>query len=219
MFWISTEPQVPLFHGAIKIKMKSSKGFTLLEVVVSLGILALGVLGIFSLIPTGVEQSQNVHEQSKAILLAQSKLEEIIAQASTNWEGDAAKIQDGFNTWSHYQFNTPKNEPSFLGPNTLKEKEVWGWVEDKNGKWVEDVGYQWEWHFVAPENAEPAEPPYTGSLALVTLTVSWPQKWSSIKNLEQEKGLVARYRGNDETYFKNNNIQYVRLISYVSKGL
>ncbi len=202
--------------------MKNSKGFTLLEVVISLGILALGVLGIFSLIPTGVEQSQNVHEQSKAILLAQSKLEEIIAQASTDWAGDPEKTEDGFNTWNHYRGEkdpTSINSPSFLGPNTLKEKEVWGWVEDKNGKWINDVGYQWEWHFVAPENAEPTDPPCSGSLALITLTVSWPQKWSSIKNLEQEKGLIARYRGNDETYFKNNNIQYVRLISYVSKGL
>lgn len=208
-----------MFHGAIKIKMKASKGFTLLEVVVSLGILALGVLGIFSLIPTGVEQSQNVHEQSKAILLAQSKLEEIISHASTNWDGDPDQTDDGFNTWAHYKFNTTaKNDPSFLGPNTLKEKEVWGWVADKNGNWIEDVGYQWEWHFVAPEQQNP-DPPFTGSLALITLTVSWPQKWSRIKNQTEELDLIARYNQSDETYFKNNNIQYVRLISYVSKGL
>ena len=65
---------------------RQNKGFTLLEIVVSLGILALAVLGIFSLIPTGVDQTRKGREQGKAVILAQSKMEEIISKAAEDWD-------------------------------------------------------------------------------------------------------------------------------------
>ena len=203
------------------------QGFTLLEVVVSLGILALGVLGIFSLIPTGVEQTRQVHEQSRAIILAQSKLEDLMAKASTDWEN--------FNSWKHYFHSDSSNfkEPAFLGPNTLSEREAWGWVKVENNDttttWNNDIGYQWVWNFVDYDDMSTGTSihypktkpttPYDIPIALITVTVSWPQKYSAMDNSSGENTIINWFWNRNETELKKRNIQFVRLISYVSKGL
>lgn len=200
-------------------KTKNNQGFTLLEIVVSLGILALGVLGIFSLIPTGVDQSIKVQEQSKALLLAQSKMEEIMSYASEDWKN--------FYSMNHY--NSSFYQPKFVGPNSDYERKTWGWVKQDdtsvddeygyNNSWVPNLGYQWEWHFVGDITAFPNR-----SIALITLSVYWPQSWSQqttaagIPTQADEQNYVASQLY-DRTYLMDNNIQFIRLVSYVSKGL
>jgi prepilin-type N-terminal cleavage/methylation domain-containing protein len=189
----------------------SKTAFTLIEIVVSLAILALGILAIFSLIPVGVQQTKKGHDQSKAIILAQSKMEEIIAIAGEDWEN--------FNSYNHYQFSTPEGKnPKFMGPNKTEEKQIWGWenvtdINEDSVTWVQKIGYQWEWHFVSPETPMPS----SGTLALITLTVSWPQEWSEVDSHEGEKAAITNIQ--TQKHVTDKNIQFVRLISYVSKGL
>ncbi len=191
--------------------MKNKKAFTLLEIVVSLGILSIGILGIFSLIPTGVDQTTKSRDQAKAILLAQSKLQEIIGIASNNWESFILKTPP-LTIPDHYV--STGETPFYIGPNTSSERKKWGWVETMNAPfWVEKLGFQWEWHFIDI-------PVSTDDIALISLSVSWPQQWSNPDGTE--KDLLAHYDLKTHpsgTYFKENQIQYVRLISYVSKGL
>ncbi|EKD28909.1 MAG: hypothetical protein ACD_79C00166G0004 [uncultured bacterium] len=200
--------------------MKKNKinAFTLLEIVVSLGILALGILGIFSLIPTGVDQTQKGQEQGKAIILAQTKMEEIIAKAAENW--DKLYDEDGHFIYPLKAGLPDGTTPLFMGPFEPSERENWGWIKKQDGTWVDDLGYQWVWHFVK-ENVNPL--PADGKLALISLTVSWPQKLSMINDQTGESDLIGTYTDlNSETnkdYFKTNGIQFVRMISYVSKGL
>jgi len=198
--------------------MKNKHAFTLLEIVVSLGILSLGILGIFSLIPTGVDQTTKSRDQAKAILLAQSKLQEIIGVAANNWDS-FIKIPLTVpisSTPDHYVL-TPgiKNPPFYIGPNTSSERIKWGWEKITANTWVEQLGFQWEWHFIdIPDSSD--------DVALISLSVSWPQKASLINNLFNEKKLLNNYNlknNSSKKYFKDYNIQYVRLISYVSKGL
>jgi len=187
------------------------KAFTLLEIVVSLAILALGILGIFSLIPTGIDQSKKGQDQAKAVLLAQSKMEEIIGLASENWSD--------FYTDIHNFDEGMAKQPYFVGPNTLPEKEIWGWKRSNNigSTWVPLLGYQWEWHF----NTRPSDAP-NKNLALVTLTVSWPQVISG--GAMSHGDLISKHQpDNIEKFVLGQDnaqpIQFVRLISYVSKGL
>ncbi len=199
--------------------MKNRKAFTLLEIVVSLGILSLGILGIFSLIPTGVDQTSKNRDQAKAILLAQSKLQEIIGVAANNWESFILipSTIPASTTPDHYIFTTGvQNPPFYLGPSVSSEKKKWGWEEGAANTWVEKLGFQWEWHFIDVPNQ-------TDDIALISLSVSWPQRISAMStNLTDEKTLLDNYdlKNNPSgDYFKANQIQYVRLISYVSKGL
>lgn len=200
------------------MQISENKGFTLLEIVVSLGILSLGILGIFSLIPTGVDQSRKGQEQGKAVILAQSKLEDIISKAAENWTNYA-------NENNHYKYLGSGNDPLYFGPNDNIERINWGWEENTvGGGWIEDAGYQWEWHFIGTPNVSESQ-------ALISLTVSWPQKWSKTDAADKivnsieipgENKLHDYYKlqvAGSTDYFKKNNIQYVRLISYVSKGL
>jgi len=192
--------------------------FTLIEIVVSLGILALGILAIFSLIPMGVDQAKKAHDQSKAIILAQSKMEEIISIASEEWEK--------FYSYNHYYY--PKgNDPMFMGPNTPEEKTIWGWENTVADTWVPKLGYQWEWHFieylpVSPPHLPPDAVLPPGNLALITLTVSWPQEWSEVDDGSKEQIAIKNINNindSDPDHVTKKNIQFVRLISYVSKGL
>jgi len=194
--------------------MKNKQAFTLLEIVVSLGILSIGILGIFSLIPTGVDQTSKSRDQAKAILLAQSKLQEIIGTAANNWESFIL-ITPPLTTPDHYISTGNNNTPFYIGPNTSSERKKWGWIEIGNPPtgWVKKLGFQWEWHFIDT-------PVSTDDIALISLSVSWPQQWSNPDGTEQE--LLAHYdlkTHSSGDHFKEKQIQYVRLISYVSKGL
>ncbi|MBN2144737.1 MAG: prepilin-type N-terminal cleavage/methylation domain-containing protein [Candidatus Aureabacteria bacterium] len=185
------------------------RAFTLIEIVISLGILALGILALFSLIPTGIEQNKRGQEQAKAVLLAQSKMEEIVSYAARDWTNFYDNMTNGY---THEPPLSATNVPPFyIGPNTDYEKGIWGWVQDGKGGWIENLGYEWEWHFNDPTFPE-------SKLALITLTVSWPQK------LSQFTGSVQNYidqfnKDNICVYVTQRNIQFIRLISYVSSGL
>jgi len=56
--------------------MKSKKGFTLLEIVIALAILAIGLVGILSLFPVGFEASRRASMLTEATIHAQQKMEE-----------------------------------------------------------------------------------------------------------------------------------------------
>lgn len=197
--------------------MKDKKGFTLLEIVVSLGILAVGILTIFSLIPTGIDQSIQGQEQAKAALLAQSKIEEMIGMAASDWEN----FLTSDHKWFPGEPQTADGIPFHVGPNETSEKEKWGWVPAASGAWVPDLGYQWVWHFVKDLDGNP--PDSDDSVALISLTVSWPQKWGETTGSASEDTLKENFDpssgGYDTSYFTDNNIQFIRLISYVSKGI
>lgn len=60
----------------------AQKGFTLVEVIVAFTILALVFGALFEVFAGGLAASRNVEAQSRAVLLAQSKLDEISADDS-----------------------------------------------------------------------------------------------------------------------------------------
>jgi prepilin-type N-terminal cleavage/methylation domain-containing protein len=57
--------------------MKIKKGFSLLEVVISLAILVIGIVGVIRAIPIALRLSKRSEVYSKVAILAQEKMEEV----------------------------------------------------------------------------------------------------------------------------------------------
>jgi prepilin-type N-terminal cleavage/methylation domain-containing protein len=54
-----------------------TRGFTLIEVIMAMAILAIGVIGVVRLLPVGLGASKSSEMMSKAAFLAQEKIEEL----------------------------------------------------------------------------------------------------------------------------------------------
>ena len=52
-----------------------SKGFTFLEIVAALAVLAIGILAVITLFPVGIENSKRASERTRAALLAYQQLQ------------------------------------------------------------------------------------------------------------------------------------------------
>ena len=53
------------------------KGFTLIEIIMAMAILAIGIIGVVRLLPVGLKASKSSEMVSKGAFLAQKKLEEL----------------------------------------------------------------------------------------------------------------------------------------------
>ena len=58
-------------------KITNTKGFTLIEIVISLGILLIGILAVLALFPVGFDSAGRSADLTKATIYAQNKMEEI----------------------------------------------------------------------------------------------------------------------------------------------
>ncbi len=57
--------------------IRNTKGFTLIEIVISLGILLIGILAVLALFPVGFDSASRSADLTKATIYAQDKMEEI----------------------------------------------------------------------------------------------------------------------------------------------
>jgi len=57
--------------------ISNTKGFTLIEIVISLGILLIGILAVLALFPVGFDSASRSADLTKATIFAQDKMEEI----------------------------------------------------------------------------------------------------------------------------------------------
>lgn len=53
------------------------KGFSLLELIIAIGVLAVGLVGVLQIFPVGLRASQRAGMMTKTAFLAQNKLEEV----------------------------------------------------------------------------------------------------------------------------------------------
>lgn len=67
---------------------KSQKGFTLVEILAVIFVIAVGITGVFSLIQTTISSSRLISQQLTATYLAQEGVELVRAVRDTNWLED-----------------------------------------------------------------------------------------------------------------------------------
>ncbi len=104
--------------------MKNSTGFTLIEVIAAMAIIAIGLISLLALFPTGIATNQLAAATSEATILCKSMMQEI-KKAATSMDGPGAaanpvtlaNLKDD-DTGKWYEFN------KYEEPGANDEREV-----------------------------------------------------------------------------------------------
>jgi uncharacterized protein (TIGR02598 family) len=70
---------------------KRDKGFSLIEVVLALGVISFAIVAIFGLLPTGLQTSHSSQDETRAAHLAEAILSSMASQAQTQF--NSVKLQ------------------------------------------------------------------------------------------------------------------------------
>lgn len=79
---------------------KKTKGFTLLEMLISVAVIAVGVLGVFSAVARLSQQAAQERENLVAVYLGQEGIEIVKNIRDTNWVEEALSWKDGLTSCS-----------------------------------------------------------------------------------------------------------------------
>ena len=113
---------------------KQQKGMTLIEVMVSLMILAVGILGVFQSFPVAVKREGIAKDNSTASYLAQGQIESLLSYA---YDDDALSVgttttstASGYQIQTNIRYVNPLNNlnstTTDLGIKRIKVKVFWG---------------------------------------------------------------------------------------------
>jgi len=140
-------------------QVKRQKGFTLIEVIAALAIIGLGLVGILSLFPVGIDASKRAGELTHATLLAQGVLNQIRTAAKT---GDLT-LNDAENV---FETSIPVDFREDLSNNVIP-------IVDENLPPYHEL-YQYQVEFDDPPKRQKLDDLNRVGLQKVTVTVSWP---------------------------------------------
>lgn len=73
------------------------KGFTLVEIALAMLVMAVGVMGVFSLLPVGLTANRNAINDSRIALIAESVLAELRAEMMNNYSDDGGNFSYVYN--------------------------------------------------------------------------------------------------------------------------
>jgi prepilin-type N-terminal cleavage/methylation domain-containing protein len=76
------------------------KGFSLVEVVVAIGIVAFGMLAVIGLLPTGMKMARNSTEQAQAANLVQALAESVRSASTTNGTNYSSSFAGQINSYA-----------------------------------------------------------------------------------------------------------------------
>lgn len=135
--------------------LRDRSGFSLIEVVVALGVVAFAIVAILGLVPTGLQTSRNSQNDSRAAQIAQAVFASLASQAPRQFSNISLPLDD----------NSPV---SF----DLSQSETKSFYADNDGKLVGTVASA-AYEITAATNKSPTgfDQGYANQ---VTLTVAWP---------------------------------------------
>jgi len=150
--------------------LQARRAFTLIEVIAALAIIGLGLVGILSLFPVGIDASKRAGDLTNATILGQSVLDQIRSAAN---RGDLT-LNDAK---TRFQTSGTDNFKDF----DAKIPNIIGLVDDQQPfiPKVQTAGgehtlYQYQVKFDEPPTEEKLDDLKDVGLQKVTLTVSWP---------------------------------------------
>ncbi len=139
------------------------KGFTLIEIIAALAIIGLGLVGILSLFPVGIDASKRAGDLTNATVLAQGVISQIRSAAE---QADLTLN----NAKSLFPSSAPQDFRERVGAGNV----IIPIVEDAFSQYHEL--YQYQVQFDDPPKAEKFDDLKRKEIGLqkVTVTVSWP---------------------------------------------
>jgi prepilin-type N-terminal cleavage/methylation domain-containing protein len=150
--------------------LQARRAFTLIEVIAALAIIGLGLVGILSLFPVGIDASKRAGDLTNATILGQSVLDQIRAAAN---RGDLTLT----NAKTLFQTSGTDTFKDF----DTKMSNIIGLVDDRQPfipkvqtASGEHTLYQYQVKFDDPPTEEKLDDLKDVGLQKVTLTVSWP---------------------------------------------
>jgi len=129
---------------AHKTQINIQGGFTLIEIMITMAILAVGILGIMSMQITSIQGNADTVKFTEANLAAQSQLELFVLSDYDSISNDGASTGDGYTVVTSTALNTiPPGytiEYRVINENTaLDTKEIKLRVKDPDGKTRTDL--------------------------------------------------------------------------------
>ena len=111
----------------IQSTLQNEKGFTLIELIFALLIMAIGILGISSVAATVAKGNGKAKQTSTAVFLAQEKLEEVALAGYTDANGEAGTENYGSITDfpKYRRVTTVQNDTPVTGTKTITVTVNW----------------------------------------------------------------------------------------------
>jgi hypothetical protein len=72
-----------------------TRSFSLLEVVIALGVITVGIVGILAVFPTALQTGHSAQDETRAAHIAQSVFGSLVAQASSQFNSVQIRLSDG----------------------------------------------------------------------------------------------------------------------------
>src|SRR6059058_6501490 len=79
-------------HGSTS---RRRKAFSLLEVVIALGVIAVGIVGVLAVFPTALQTGHSAQDETRAAHIAQSVFGSLVAQAPSQFNNVQLPLSNG----------------------------------------------------------------------------------------------------------------------------
>lgn len=91
---------------------RRTRGFSLLEVVIALGVITVGIVGVLAVFPTALQTGHSAQDETRAAHIAQSVFGSLVAQAPSQFTGVQVPVSDGVSPSINLTLSTSSPSPS-----------------------------------------------------------------------------------------------------------
>jgi hypothetical protein len=92
-----------------------TSSFSLLEVVIALGVITVGVVGVLAVFPTALQTGHSAQDETRAAHIAQSVFGSLVAQAPTQFNGVQIRLSDGVTLGPSINLTTTSSYSLYAG--------------------------------------------------------------------------------------------------------